>query len=378
MRRTCVVLGLFLAILTGCQKGTSEKVQEIVIGMAGPMTGDQSKLGGDIEHGARLAVDEWNTKGGIAGRTVRLMVGDDQHDPKQANSVAHKMVNSGILGMVGHFNSSASIPASSVYHDAGIPMITPASTNPKLTEQGFDNVFRVCGRDDQQGKVAADFIAKELKAKRVAILHDKTTYGQGLAEEVQKNLVPYAVDGVEVVSFDGVTQGDKDFRGILTTLKGKTPDAWVFGGIFPEGGLLVKQAREVGLTAPMISGDGVYDPKFIEIAGEAAEGTSLTFTPDPEKLPSATAFLEKYRAKYGSELAPYAIYAYDAANILLTAIARSERLEGRAIIQALRQTQYDGASGHIEFDEKGDVKEAPYIVWTTRGGKFEPLWDPKK
>ncbi len=377
MRKATAVLALFLTILTGCQKGGSEKAPEILIGVAGPMTGDQSKLGGDVEHGARLAVEEWNAKGGISGRQIRLEVGDDQHDPKQANSVAHKMVNAGILGMVGHFNSSASIPASSVYHDAGIPMITPASTNPKLTEQGFQNVFRVCGRDDQQGKVAADFIAQELKAKRVAILHDKTTYGQGLAEEVQKNLAPYAAEGVAVVSFDGITQGDKDFRGILTTLKEKTPEVFFFGGIFPEGSLLARQAQEVGLTAPMISGDGVYDPKFIEIAGPSAEGTYLTFTPDPEALPSAVAFLTKYREKYGNELAPYAIYAYDAANILLTAIAQAERPEGAAIIQALRNIRYDGASGHVEFDEKGDVKEAPYIVWVTRGGKFEPHWNPK-
>ncbi len=371
-----VVLLLFLN--NGCTKKTSE----IVIGTAGPMTGDQSKLGGDIQNGVRLAIEEWNAKGGIDGKKIRLEVGDDQHDPKQAVSVANKMVHMGVVGMVGHFNSSASIPASSVYHSANIPMITPASTNPKLTSQGFWNVFRVCGRDDQQGAVAAEFVVRGIQASQIAILHDKTTYGQGLAEEFQKSLLSHQEKGgeVKIVSFDGITQGDKDFRGILTSLKGKNPDIFFFGGIFPEGGLLVRQAKEIGLLAPMISGDGVIDPKFVEIAGEAAEGTYLTFTPDPEKMPHAKGFLEKYRAKHGSELAPYAIYAYDATHILLTAIAKvgvEKMRDGKQLAEIIRSSKYDGALGHIEFDAKGDVKESPYIVWITKNQKFEEFWHPK-
>ncbi|HLG22500.1 MAG TPA: branched-chain amino acid ABC transporter substrate-binding protein [Candidatus Manganitrophaceae bacterium] len=373
VRKIILLMVFWWAGALGCQKGGAE----IVIGVAGPMTGDQSKLGGDIERGARLAVDEWNARGGISGKKIRLEVGDDQHDPKQAVSIANKMVNSGVIGMVGHFNSSASIPASSVYHAAAVPMVTPASTNPRLTDQGFWNVFRVCGRDDQQGKVAADFIAQKLKAKRVAILHDKTTYGQGLAEEVRKGLASYQREGVEVVSFDGVAQGDKDFRGILTSIKGKRPEIFFFGGVFPEGGLLAKQAKEVGLTAPMMSGDGVIDPKFIEIAGAAAEGAYLTFTPDPEKIPQAKGFLEKYKALYGEELAPYAIYAYDAANILLSAVAQANSLDGKKIADVLRRIKYDGALGHIEFDGKGDVEKSPYIVWMTKNGRFEEFWKPE-
>ncbi len=373
--RVLLLAGVVPLLLNGCQK----KGSEIVIGTAGPMTGDQSKLGGDVQNGVRLAIEEWNTKGGIDGTTIRLEVGDDQHDPKQAVSVANKMVHLGVVGMVGHFNSSASIPASSVYHSANIPMITPASTNPKLTSQGFWNVFRVCGRDDQQGAVAAEFVVDGIHAKRVAILHDKTTYGQGLAEEFQKSLLPHQGkrDGVKILSFDGITQGDKDFRGILTSLKGKNPDLFFFGGIFPEGGLLAKQAKEIGLMAPMMSGDGVIDPKFIEIAGEAAEGTYLTFTPDPEKIPQARGFLEKYKARHGTELAPYAIYAYDATHILLTAIAEvgtQNMRDGKRLAEAIRNLKYDGALGHIEFDSKGDVKVSPYIVWITKNQKFEEFW----
>ena len=377
LKMALIVLTFLVFVNAGCEKGKgSVEKNEIIIGVAGPMTGDQSKLGGDLARGTRLAVDEWNARGGVMGLTVRLEIGDDQHDPKQAVSVANKMVNLGIVGMVGHYNSSASIPASSVYHDAGIPMITPASTNPSLTEQGFQNVFRVVGRDDQQGSVAAQFAVTQLKVKRVAILHDKTTYGQGLADEFRKSLSQPENVGVEVVSFDGLTQGDKDFRGILTRLKEKNLDLYFFGGMFPEGGLLVKQAKEVGLNVPMMSGDGVIDPKFIEIGGAAAEGTYLTFTRDTETLAQAADFLKKYRAKYGNELAPYAIYSYDATNILLKAISEVQSTEGEKLITTIRKMKYDGALGHIEFDEKGDVTQSPYIVWITRNGRFEAFWTP--
>jgi len=370
---------LIAFVFVGCEPSQSnESADEIRIGVAGPMTGDQSKLGGDLERGVRLAVEEWNARGGVAGKTVALEVGDDQRDPKQAVSVANKMVNLGIVGMVGHYNSSASIPASSVYHDAGIPMITPASTNPRLTEQGFKNVFRVVGRDDQQGRVAAKFIVKKLAARRIAILHDKTTYGQGLAEELRKSLAEYQESGLEIVSFDGLTQGDKDFRGILTRLKDKNLDLYFFGGMFPEGGLLAKQAKEVGLNVPMMSGDGVIDPKFIEIAGAAAEGTYLTFTPDTETLPQAADFLKKYRAKYGNDLAPYAIYAYDAANILLTALSDTQNGGNEKVIEAMRKMKYQGALGTLSFDEKGDVSESPYIVWITKNARFEVFWTPSE
>ncbi|NOY84246.1 MAG: branched-chain amino acid ABC transporter substrate-binding protein [Nitrospirae bacterium] len=373
-----IVLCLMTFFVVGCESPETSPVvqEEIRIGVAGPMTGDQSKLGGDLQRGARLAVEEWNTRGGIRGSTIVLEVGDDQRDPKQAVSVANKMVNLGIVGMIGHYNSSASIPASSVYHDAGIPMITPASTNPRLTEQGYKNVFRVVGRDDQQGNVAAKFIATQLKAKRIAILHDKTTYGQGLAEELRKSLLRYKAEGLELVSFDGLTQGDKDFRGILTRLKEQNLDLYFFGGMFPEGGLLVKQANEVGLNVPMMSGDGVIDPKFIEIAGKAAEGTYLTFTPDTEKLPQAAAFLKKYRAKYGEDLAPYAIYAYDATNILLSALSETKKGDKEKLIEHIRGMKYQGALGSLTFDEKGDVTESPYIVWLTKKEGFEAFWTP--
>jgi branched-chain amino acid transport system substrate-binding protein len=363
------MLMVFAAMAGGC---TTQKGPEAVrIAVAGPMTGDQSKQGMDLRNGVELAVAEWNEKGGLLGKKIELLVGDDQHDPKQAVSVANKFVNSGVMGVIGHWNSSASIPASEVYHQAGIPMITPASTNPQVTDRGYKNVFRVCGRDDQQGKVAAEFVVSELKAKRVAILHDKTTYGQGLADEFKKALG----DRAEVVFYDGIIQGDKDFRAILTNVKAKTPAVWFFGGIYPEGGLLVKQAKEIGLTAPMMSGDGVIDPVFIQIAGDAAEGTYLTFTPDTGRLPEAQQVVERYRTKYG-EVGPYSLYAYDAAMILLASIEEARSSEGAKISDAIHRIAYNGVTGQIRFDEKGDIPKIQYVVWITKGGKFQELWKP--
>src|SRR3989337_2109035 len=282
---------LSLSLIFSCTR----KEESVKIGVAGPMTGDQSKMGMDVKNGAELAVREWNERGGVLGKKIALLVEDDQHDPKQAVSVANKLVNDGIAGMIGHFNSSASIPASSVYNKAKIPMITPASTNPQLTEQGFTNVFRVCGRDDQQGLVAATFVADVLRLKKVAVLHDKTTYGQGLADEFVKALG----NRVAVAGYNGISQEDKDFRAVLTALKGKGAELLYFGGIYPQGGLIIQQDRELGIHIPFMSGDGVIDQKFVEIAGPASEGSYLTFSPDPEHIPNAKDFLKSYRSNYG-------------------------------------------------------------------------------
>lgn len=356
-----------LSLLFSCTR----KEESIKIGVAGPMTGDQSKMGIDVKNGAELAVKEWNQKGGVLGKKIALLVEDDQHDPKQAVSVANKLVNDGIAGMIGHFNSSASIPASSVYNKAKIPMITPASTNPQLTEQGFTNVFRVCGRDDQQGLVAATFVADVLRLKKVAVLHDKTTYGQGLADEFVKALG----NRVAVAGYNGISQEDKDFRAVLTALKGKGAELLYFGGIYPQGGLIIKQARELGMNIPFMSGDGVIDQKFVEIAGPASEGSYLTFSPDPERLGSAKDFLRSYKAVYGAP-GPYSIYAYDAANVMLRAIETAKTTEGTAVSKAIHEMKHAGAVGDLQWDEKGDVLRSPYVVWITKNGTFEEYWKP--
>lgn len=369
MRRFLVVLLMLVAaVLTGCQK----REEAIKVGVAGPMTGDQAKMGTDFRNGVTLAVDEWNGRGGLLAKKIVFVIADDQHDPKQAVSVANKLVNEGVVGIIGHFNSSCSIPASDIYNRAGIPMITPASTNPQLTEKGYRGVFRVCGRDDQQGRVAAEFVVNELKLRRVAVIHDKTTYGQGLADEFRK----FITGRIEVVYYGGIIQGDKDFKTVLTAVREKKPELIYFGGIYPEAGLLVKQARELGVTVPFMSGDGTIDPKFVEIAGaRAAEGTYLTFSPDPRKIPTAKTFIENYERGFG-EIGPYSVYAYDAANILFTAIREAGTTEGKALTDKLHSMEFSGALGKIKFDEKGDVAVSPYVVWVTRNGKFIEHWRP--
>lgn len=348
-----------------CKKKEADVIK---IGAAGPLTGDTAAFGTDQLNGVKLAVEEWNAKGGVLGKKIVIVEGDDQRDPKQAVAAANKLVHEGVAGVIGHYNSNCSIPASAVYNTAGIPQISHGSTNPQLTEQGFNNVFRVCGRDDQQGKVCADYAANVLKAKKVAILHDKTTYGQGLAEEFRKAITGRA----DVVLFEGIVVGEKDYSPVATKVKAATPDLVFFGGIYVEGGLLVKQFKAVGGTAPFMGGDGIMGEEFIKIGGPASEGNYASFGPDTKGLPTAKAFNEAYRKKYG-EPGVYSIYAYDAANILLQAIQKTGGTDGKKVIEAIRAIDYSGAMGHIRFDKKGDVLESPYVMWRVEGGKYKQL-----
>lgn len=349
-----ITLALALALGLGCSSGP----KVIKIGVAGPMTGDQAKIGMDLVNGVSLAVDEWNAKGGILGKQIEIVKGDDRSDPKEANSLAQKLVNDGVVAVVGHFNSSCSIPASQVYHENKIPQISPASTNPQLTQQGFGSVFRTCGRDDQQGSVGARFVLHILKKSRIAVIHDKTTYGQGLADEFKKNLG----DSAQVVIYEGINKGDTDFKALLTKVKAAKPEVVYFGGIYPQAGLLIKQMRDLGIKADFMSGDGTIDPEFLKIAGDAALGTYLSFGPDPKEIPTAKRFIEAYQAKYG-EVGPYSIYSYDAANIILTAITKAGKTDGDRIAEEIHKIKYEGAIGTIQFDPKGDVLKAPYIFW---------------
>jgi len=353
----------------------SQAASTIKIGVAGPLTGDQAAFGEMLRFGATLAVEEWNAKGGVSlgGKKMKVDIlwGDDRHDPKEGVAIAHRFVNSGVAGVVGHFNSSVSIPTSTVYAEADVVQITPASTNPKLTEQGFGTVFRVCGRDDQQGEVAADFVVNALKARRVAILHDKTTYGQGLADETKRFLEK---KGVKPVFYSGVVQGDKDYTPVLTAAKQKNPEVVYFGGIHPEAILLVKQMRErLGMKAAFMSGDGIVTPEYYKIAGKAAEGTYLTFTPDQKKIPAAQAMIKNHRKRFGKDVGAYTIYSYVAANMILASIQATGSAKGSGIAAHIRGRAWETVLGKMQFDKKGDVLESPYVLWRVKGGKFVEL-----
>jgi branched-chain amino acid transport system substrate-binding protein len=358
-----ILIVAYMLMLGACTHQQENTV--INIGAAGPMTGDQSKMGIDLKNATELAISEWNEKGGVLGKKIVMLAADDQADPKQAVSIANKLVNQKAVALVGHWNSSCSIPASKYYSDANIVMISPATTNPLLTLQGLKKVFRVCGTDDQQGRVAAEFVVNSFKAKRIAIIHDKTAYGQGIADYFRK----WIGDKAQVVYYGGIIQRDPDYKAVLTAIKETKPDLYFFGGVYPEAGRLVRQSKEVGLTAPMVTGDGVYDPTFIGIAGKAAEGTFVTFGKEPAGLASARGFIERYRAKYGDP-GPYSIYAYDAANIILTAIRQTGTTDGGKIADFISGNSFSGAFGDISFDKNGDVTRAPYVMWQVRDGKF--------
>jgi branched-chain amino acid transport system substrate-binding protein len=353
---------ILVAMIYGCARQDDTAIR---IGAAGPMTGSESKMGLDLKNGVELAVAEWNAKGGVLGKKIEVLTGDDAADPKQAVSIANKFINQKVDAVVGHWNSSCSIPASKYYNDANRVMISPATTNPQLTLQGFKRIFRVCGTDAQQGKVAAAFVLKSLHPKQVAIIHDNTAYGKGLADIFKE-----ALGGkVAVVYYGVVSQGDPDYKSVLTSIKEKNPDLYFFGGVYPEAGRLVRQAKEIGMRVPLVTGDGVFDPTFINIAGTAAEGTYVTFGREPKGLATAESFIRNYKAKFG-EPGPYSIYAYDAANIILTAVAETKSVEGLTVAEYISKTTFHGAFGDISFDKNGDVTRAPYVIWQVKDGKF--------
>ncbi|MBI4725887.1 branched-chain amino acid ABC transporter substrate-binding protein [candidate division TA06 bacterium] len=360
-----VVCALALALVASCSLGP----RTIKIGVAGPMTGPQAKQGTDFLNGVRLAVEEWNARGGVLGKKIEVIYEDDRGDPKDAVAVANKLVNQNVAAVVGHYGSSCSIPASAIYYEAGIVQITPSSTNGSLTLKGKRaTVFRACGRDDQQASFDAQYVREVLKKKRVAILDDKTTYGQGLAKDFEKNLGPT----VKVVAYEHVTQGDKDFAAVLTKIKPLNPELIFYGGYYPEAGLIVTQMRRLGIRALFMSGDATIDQEYLNIAKLDAEGTYLSYGPDFEKLESAKKFIADYQNKYG-QVGPYSLYAYDAANVALKGVELAGSAEGAKIAAAIHGNAFNGARGVLEFDENGDLKNSPYVVWVVKDGKFEAV-----
>ncbi len=366
---------LVIVVSTVFLGAAARAASTITIGVAGPFTGDQAAFGDMLRNGVTLAAEEWNSKGGVSVGGKRMKVdilwGDDRHDPREGISIAHKFVNSGVVGVVGHFNSSVSIPASTVYAEADVIQITPASTNPKLTEQGFKTVFRVCGRDDQQGRVAAEYIVGALKATHVAILHDKTVYGQGLADRTKRFLEK---KGVSPIFYSGVVQGDKDYMPVLTAAKQKNPEVVYFGGIHPEAILLVKQMRErLGMKAIFVSGDGIFVDEFYKIAGESAEGAYVTFPPDQKKIAAAQTMLKSHRKRFRKDVGAYTIYSYAAANLILNSIQSTGSTQGSKLAAHLRSKAWNTSLGKIQFNQKGDVLESPYVFWQVKGSKFVQL-----
>ncbi len=345
---------------------------EVKIGHAGPMTGGIAHLGKDNENGARLAVEQANAaKIKLGGKEVRFVFlgEDDQADPKVGTTVAQKMADAKVAGVVGHLNSGVTIPASAIYNQAGIPMITGSATNPKLTEQGFKVVFRVVGRDDQQGPAIASYLASNNKPKTVAVIDDATAYGEGIANEVEKTLKS---GGVVVLPREKGTDKTTDWKAVLTKLKGRNPDAIFYGGMDATGGPLIKQGRELGIKAVFAFGDGACTEEMNKLAGPAAEGLLCSQAGIPVAAADKS-FLDAYKKKFNVDPILYAPFTYDAANILIAAMKKADSADPAKYLPELAKISHKGASGEISFDAKGDRKDAEMTIFTMKGGKIEPL-----
>lgn len=342
---------------------------DIILGVAGPVTGQYASFYEQMKRGADAAAKAINDAGGINGEKVVLQAEDDACDPKQAVAVANKLAAQNVAAVIGHLCTSSSIPASEVYAEAAIPIISAASTGPLFTDRGLPNVFRTCGRDDQQATIAAEAIVARKLGTKIAIIHDKSTYGQGLAEGVRTNL---NAKGVTEVVFDTVTQGDKDFSTLISKLKQANVDLVFFGGYFAEGGLFVRQAREQGLKATFMGGDGIASTEFASIAGPAADGFLMTFYPDPRENPGADAIVKAFRAS-GYEPEGYTLYTYAAVQVYAQAAKLAGSLDGTAVSEALHKGKFESVLGPISFDKKGDPSTEPFILYAWKDGKYAPL-----
>lgn len=361
------LLAAFTAL--GLLSGTA-MAQELKVGTAGPMTGNNAAFGAQMRAGAEQAVADINAAGGVLGQKLVLSIGDDQSKGDQARSVANKMISDGVKFVVGHFNSGASIPASEAYNEGGVLQITPASTNEKYTDRGFWNTFRVCGRDDQQAIVASEYILKTFKGKKIALVNDKTTYGKGLADGVKMQLNKAGV--TEAVN-EAVDVGAKDFSALVTRLKASGVDVVFFGGLYQEAGLLIRQMRDQGVKAPLMGGDGLFASELGSIAGPGADGTLLTYGPDPRINPAAKDVVAKFTAKK-VDPESYTLYTYAAFQVFKQAAEAAKSTDPKKVAEVMHSgTKFNTVMGPLSFDKKGDLTAGGFVVYEWKGGKFTQI-----
>src|SRR4051795_3082250 len=349
---------------------TAALAQDITVAVAGPMSGGESAFGRQMKNGAEQAVGDLNTAGGVLGKKLALNVQDDACDPKQARSIAEKIANAKIPFVAGHYCSSSSIPASEAYADGGVVQITPASTNPTFTERKLWNTFRVCGRDDQQGTVAGDYIAKNYKGKNIAIIHDKSTYGKGLADEMKKALNKA---GAKEKMYEAYTQGDKDFNSLVSKMKSNKIDVVYVGGYHTEAGLILRQMRSQGMQSQMISGDAIATNEFWSITGPAGEGMMFTFGSDPRKRPTAAAIVKKFKDK-NVDPEGYTLYTYAAMQIWSQAAAKAKTTDAKKVAETIKGSKWDTVLGPISYDKKGDITTVDYVFYKwSKDGKYDEI-----
>jgi branched-chain amino acid transport system substrate-binding protein len=349
--------GLALAIAVATAGAANAQVK---IGLGGPITGPSAATGAQMKNGVDQAVEDINKAGGILGQKLTASYGDDASDPKQGVSVANNFSGEGVKFVIGHYNSGVTIPASEVYKENGILEITPASTNPTVTERNMWNIFRVCGRDDQQGQVAGDYILKHFKGKKIAVVHDKTTYGKGLADEMKKTITK---GGMKEVLYEGVNTGEKDYSALVSKIKQANPDLIYWGGLYTEGGLIVRQLRDQGVKAPLMGGDGITSDEFASVGGPGVEGTLMTYGPDPRNKPQAKKVVEEFRAKK-FEPEAYTLYSYAGVQIIKQAAEQAKSLDPKKVADAMHSGMaFHTVLGDISYDKKGDRTNLDYVMY---------------
>jgi branched-chain amino acid transport system substrate-binding protein len=355
---TSVVFAAGLALAGAAQA-------QIKLGVAGPITGPNAPFGAQLKNGVDMAVKNINAKGGILGQTVTVEVGDDQSDPKQGVSVANKFVGDGVTMVVGHFNSGVTIPASEVYADNGIIMITPSATNEKVTDRKLWNVFRTCGRDDQQAKVWADYLIANAKDKKIAVLDDKTTYGQGLAVNAIKDLKEA---GITPGLTEEVNTGEKDYSSVVTKMKAQGTDYLVWGGLYTEAALILKQLRDQGMKTVMLSGDGITSADFATIGGDAVIGTLMTFPPKVEDNPANAELVKQFKdANFTPEA--YTLFSYAAVQIFQQAAEAAKAADPQKMAEQMHTGMpFHTVLGDLSYDAKGDLTKAGYVWFTWKKG----------
>ena len=369
--RSNLLIALAVGAASLAMPAIADEAVTVKIGCVAPLTGPQAHLGKDIENGARLAVDSLNaTNPTMGGQPVRfvLQVEDDAADPKTATVVAQKLVDQGVKGVVGHLNSGASIPASRIYADNEVPQVSPASTAVAYTHQGFRTTYRVMANDSQQGKALGIYATK--LGKRVALIDDRTAYGQGLIDEVAKAVKEA---GGEVVAREYTTDKSTDFTAILTGIKAKKPDVIVFGGMDPQAAPMIRQMRTLGMKAAFLGGDGMQSAEFIKLAGKSAEGAIGSSPGLPlEKMPGGADFSKRFNERFG-KVQIYAPFAHDAAVVMIQAMLKAGSSDPAKYLPELAKTQIDGVIGPIAFDDKGDLKDGPVTLYKVTKGKWEPV-----
>lgn len=369
MKKTLLALALVSV-------GFAAHAQTVVkIGHAGPLTGPIAHFGKDGENGARLALEDANAKGlSIGGKPVKfeLISEDDQGDPRTATTAAQRLTDAGVVGVVGHTTSGASIPASRVYEQAGVPVITPSSTSPKLTQQNYKVTYRVIANDLQQGEAMAKYAIETLKVKKLAIIDDRTAYGQGLADAFAEQVKKL---GGEIVGREFTNDKATDFTAILTKIKGRTPDAVFYGGMDAQGAPMLRQMRQLGIAATYLGGDGTCTAEMVKLAGNAMnDKVFCTQAGIPlSAMPGGSEFLSRFKQRFNADVLLYAPYGYDAATALIEGMKAADSTDPAKYLPAMQKVDFKGVTGNIAFDAKGDVKEGGVSLYGYANGKWEPL-----